>query len=151
MADREPIHKLVDILPKEALETAVRILQSSQTWRPVPPLDVPRMRARVKERIARDPIEDVEHLEHMRSIFAKRGIKAPEPFPRPDGAFGYASGVAVEGETLVIFEVSRFKWHELEIKERFSISEDKSKLLYSQQIQGPKGKQESFAIDFDCQ
>jgi hypothetical protein len=150
MPDRDSIHKLVDSLPKEALETAERILQSSQTWRPEPPRDVPRMRASVKEHFASDPGEDIEHIEHVRTILARRGIKAPEGFPSLDDAFREASGDALEGETLVTYRIWRFQWHELEIEERFRISEDERKLQYSQQIQGPKGKKESFEIDFDC-
>lgn len=57
---------------------------------------------------------------------------------------------AWEGETLVTFGIWRYQWHELEIEERFSVSEHKRKLRYSQQIQGPKGKNESFSMDFDC-
>ena len=58
--------------------------------------------------------------------------------------------MASEGETLVTFTIWRYQWHELEIEERFSVSGDKGRLLYSQEIQGPKGKRESFEIDFDC-
>lgn len=143
MPDRVSIHKLVDSLPKDALQTAERILQSSQTWRPEPPLNVTRMRESVKQRLARDPEE------RTRQLLTRRRIKAPQTFPSL-GASRYASGVAWEGETLVTFGIWRVNWHELEFEERFSLSEDKHRLQYSLQIQGPRGKKESFEIDFDC-
>jgi len=146
MPDRESLHRLVDSLPKDALETAERILQSSQSWRPEPPLDVATMREDVKERFAKGPEEAIEHL---REQMKKSGMTAPQTFP----AFyshRKVSGAASEGETFVTFTIWRYQWHELEIEERFSLSEDKRKLLYSQQIQGPKGKKENFEIDFDC-
>ena len=70
MPDREPIHKLVDRLPEDALEAAERLLQSCQTWRPEPPLDVPGMRASVKERFARAPDEHV--MEQIEGTLARR-------------------------------------------------------------------------------
>jgi hypothetical protein len=147
MPDRESIHKLVDSLPKGALEAAERVLQSSQTWRPEPPRDVATMREDVKQRFARGPDEHV--TEQMRQHLARTGMTGPQAFPTLY-SHRKVSGVASEGETLVTFTIWRYQWHELEIEERFSLSEDKIKLLYSQQIQGPKGKKESFQIDFDC-
>jgi hypothetical protein len=146
MPDRVSIHKLVDGLPKEALEAAKRILQSSQTWRPEPPLDVTTMRENVKRHFAKGPEEAIEH---MREQVRRSGITAPQMFPT-FYSHQKASGVASEGETLVAFTIWRHQWHELEIEERFSLSEDKSKLRYSHQIQGPKGKKESFEIEFEC-
>jgi hypothetical protein len=147
MPDRDSIHKLVDSLPNEALEAAGRVLQSSQTWQPEPPLDVPTMREDVKERIAKGP--DEHFTEQMREHLARSGMTAPQAFPTLY-SHRKASGVASEGETSVTFTIWRYQWHELEIEERFSLSEDKHKLLYSQQIQGPKGKKERYEIDFDC-
>jgi hypothetical protein len=134
-------------LPKDALEAAERVLQSSQTWRPEPPLDVPRMRESVREDIARGPDEHV--MEQMSEHLARTGMTATQAFPTLN-SHRTASGVASEGETLVTFTIWRYQWHELEIEERFSLAEDKRKLLYSQQIQGPKGKKVGFEIDFDC-
>jgi hypothetical protein len=105
------------------------------------------MRERVREDIARGPEEHV--MEEMREHLARTGMTATQAFPTRY-SHRKASGVASEGETLVTFTIWRYQWHELEMEERFSLSEDKRKLLYSQQIQGPKGKKVGFEIDFDC-
>jgi len=141
--DRSSIHKLVDGLPNEALETAEQILRSSQTWKPQPPPDVRQMRQSVKERMAEDPNA------HFRELVATGGPKIPIAFSPDD--YRESSGEAWEGETLVIFRICRLQQHDLEIEERFSLSEDKSKLLYSQQVHGPNGNNESFDVKFECQ
>jgi hypothetical protein len=97
--------------------------------------------------MARGPDEQVR--EHMREFRMRRGIKEPAEVPSL-GPNGYASGVASEGETLVTFRAWRYQWQEVEIEERFSISEDKRGLRYSLQIQGPKGKKDSFEMEFEC-
>jgi len=147
MPDRDSIHKLVDSLPQEALEAAERILQSSQKWRLEPPRDVATMRADVKESFARGSEEAIEHKREQRKA---HGMTPPQSFPTLY-SHRKVSDSATEGETLVTFTIWRVHWHNTEIEERFSLSEDKRTLLYSQQIQGPHGKKENFEIDFDCQ
>jgi hypothetical protein len=40
-------------------------------------------------------------------------------------------------------------WHKLEIEERFRVSEKDGTLHYSQQVKGPKGQTDAYAIEFD--
>lgn len=53
-----------------------------------------------------------------------------------------------EGETLVQVEHRVFRTHKLEIEERFRISPDK-KLVYSEIVRGPGGKEDTHEVTFD--
>ncbi len=142
MADRNTFHKLLDSLPDGALEAAEEILRSAQTGKVPFRQSVQQMRRNVRRRMALPPpVPPMEHLQ-------KRGL----PMPSRDDldANRYASGVAWEGETRVIFKIMRIHRQELQIEERFSISEDKSKLRYSHQVLGAKGKKDTFEIGFKC-
>ena len=150
MSERNALHQLVDSLPKGALEAARTILQVSQTWRPKPRPDVPTMRQRVRENFAKDPSEQMsKHFAERAKHLAERGIDPSRARQGLDRLRG-ASWFTFEGETLVTFRMQRFDWQELEIEERFSLSEDKAKLRYAQEIQGPKVKKEHYTIDFEC-
>ena len=88
-------------------------------------------------------------VKELESKHESKGGKSPLPLSSPETDRS-ASWFAVEGETLVTYRICRRQGHELEIEERFRISEDKSKLQYSQQVQGPQGRIETYKIDFDC-
>ncbi len=142
MADRDTLHKLVDGLPVGAFEAAEGILRFAQTGKMPFRQSVQQMRRNVRRRMASPP-----PMPAMEG-FEKRGLRMP-PIDDP-GDNRYASGVAWDGETRVIFKIIRIRRQELEIEERFGISKDKSKLRYSHQVVGPKGKEESIEVEFEC-
>ena len=93
--------------------------------------------------------------EGARNVYARAGrghpadSGAPVP-PLRNEMDREASWFVVEGETLVTFRICRRHGHELEIEERFRVSEKDGTLQYSQQVKGPKGKTDTYAIEFDC-
>ncbi len=137
MPDRDSLHKLVDSLPEAAVQAAESLLKTSQTWHHEAPVDVPAMRRRVREMFTRGPGE------------VTGGFRPPVP-PLRNEMDHEASWFVVEGDTLVTFRIWCRHGHELEIEERFRVSEKDGTLQYSQQVKGPNGKTDTYAIEFDC-
>ena len=150
MPDRDSLHKLVDSLPEAAVGVAETLLKTSQTWHPEPPVDVPAMRRRVREMFTRGPgeVEGKPQNELLSAQGRSGGFGRPASSFR-SGMDREASWFVVEGETLVTFRICRRHGHELEIEERFRVSEKDGTLQYSQQVKGPKGKRDTYAIEFD--
>jgi len=55
----------------------------------------------------------------------------------------------MDGPDFVNFEVRVFRGHRLEIEERLRLSDDGKLLQYSQQINGPDGKENRYEIQFN--
>ena len=143
MSNRDSLHKLVDTLPEAALESAQRVLQNYQMWPPQPPADAQKLIERVRERFERSAREHA-----LRTGRGVTGSFFSGSNFRPDGD-GAASMTGSEGETLVKVELRVFRGYKLELEERLRISDDRNSLLYSQRIKGPKGKEDSYEIEFD--
>ena len=97
MPNRDSIHKLVDSLPEEALETAERLLRSSQTWQPAPTLDVPAMRRRVRQMFTRGPDEHgMKLVKELESKLERKGgavtFALVQPRNGPLGILVYGRG-----------------------------------------------------------
>ena len=123
MSNRDSLHRLVDTLPEEALESIERVLQHHQKWPPRPPIDAQKLHDQVEERLRQ---------------FAKQ-----HPAPAGQGRIsGFATGGHVsaegdasvsmtgwEGNTRLKVEHRVFRGHKLEFEERLRISEDEKSLL----------------------
>ncbi len=150
MPDRDSLHKLVDSLPEAAVGVAENLLKTSQAWHHVPPVDVPAMRRRVREMFTRGPGEaEGKPQNELLGTRGSSGVGRPMSSSRSEED-REASWFVVEGETLVTFRICRRHGYELEIEERLRVSEKDGTLQYSQQVKGPNGKTDTYAIEFDC-
>src|ERR1700688_1775415 len=143
MLTRESLRKMVDTLPEGALESAERVLRNYQIWPPKPPIEVAKMRERVRE-LFRKNIEG-------QIARTGQGIIGSHVVGRkfqPDGDGG-ASMSTSEGQTSVTFEIRIFRGHRLEIEERLRMSEDNKSLLYTQTVTGPDGKVGHYDVAFE--
>lgn len=143
MSNRDSLHSLIDSLPEAAFGSIERVLQTYQTWPPLPPqpqADVEEMWKRVKERFEKSAIEYAAGR-GVGGSFSCVGHFSP-------GGDGAASMTGFEGETLVKVELRFFRSHKLELEERLRLSADKRFLLYSQRITGPTGEEDSYEKEF---
>lgn len=148
VTDRDSLHKLVDQLPADALAATNRALQSYQKWPPEPPPDVTTLHQRVRELFMAGPPEKVLEKLDVFGQRKKRVLGSGVNYSR-DTEDCLASAHGSDGDTLVTFEIRRFRGCELEIEERIGTSIDKRKLLYSQTVKGPGGREGRLEIEFD--
>jgi hypothetical protein len=143
MFNRESLHKLVDTLPDDAVETAGRVLTTYQSWPPQPPIEVEKLRQRVDERFRK---RTEEHAGPARqgsigSYFTGGSFK-------PDGD-GAASMSTSEGQSHVIYKIQVFRGQRLKIEERLRLADDEKSLTYTETIKGPDGKESRHEATFE--
>lgn len=117
--DRQSLHELVEKLPESALRRANRMLEHMRSW---PPAPEPR------------PPSD-------------RGESVPPTAALAASGWRHCSTRMEDGAE--VFETQHFhRGHEVTLIERYRLSEDGTRLSYSQEIRGP-GKSVQHTIDFD--
>ena len=137
--DRADLHSLVDSMPKEALETAKRMLTSFQVWPPQRPPEMKQIRQTGNERLDR-------MLQSMRT----RGIGGGGGyFYNSVGDYGPSGFSHIDGDTLVIETTHFHKGHEISITERFRLADDRNAILYTHEAKGPDGHSVVNEIAFD--
>ena len=144
MPNREALHKLIDTMPEDALESAERVLKTYQTWPPRLPIGVEELHKRLDELLRK---RDEQWAGHNRSGFATAHMHMDGESFKPDSD-GMASGSTMDGPDLVNFEIRMFCGHRLELEERLHLSEDKKSLVYTQLIKGPQGKKGGYEMEF---
>jgi len=142
MPNREALHKLIDTMPEDALESAERVLKTYQTWPPRLPIGVEELHRRVDDLLKR---RGEEWAGHNRTGYVTAHMGGGSF--KPDGD-GMASAVTMDGQDLVNFEIRIFCGHRLELEERLHLSEDKKSLVYTQQIKGPQEKEGRYEVAF---
>jgi hypothetical protein len=143
MPSRDALHELIDTLPEAALESTQQILEGFQTWPPTPPVSVEQLRERVDEML-----KTRADKWRARSGKSLSGSSFSLGNFKPDGD-GMASMHTTDGPALVTFEIRIFHGYRLERKERLCLSDDENLLLYSQQINGPDGKENRYEMEFN--
>jgi 8-hydroxy-5-deazaflavin:NADPH oxidoreductase len=133
---RNQLHKLVDVLPEGALPKALEIVTMYKTWPPKAPQlseGIEAFRKRVEQRWKK-PAKESPHRIGRGTL----GTYAATGHNDPEGNASYSSSF-LEGDSAVVLSVRYFHGSALEITERIRFSEDKKRLLYTQEIKGPKG------------
>jgi hypothetical protein len=143
MPNREALHKLIDMMPEDALESAERVLKAYQTWPPRLPIGVEELHKRVDELLRK---RGEQWAAHNRSGFVTAHMSGESFKPDSDGM---ASASTMDGPDLVNFEIRMFCGHRLELEERLHLSENKKLLVYTQQIKGPQGKEGRYEIELE--
>jgi hypothetical protein len=143
MSSRENLHELIDKVPEAALEAAEGFLRNIRIWPPKPPIEFEEMRKRVEERLAKTRRELTGRS--AGGIIGGYFVSSHSKLESNDRAVSMSTS---EGETLVNLEIRIFRGQRLELEERLRLSDDKSSLLYSQQIKGPDGKEGRYDIEF---
>jgi hypothetical protein len=143
MTNRNSLHQLVDTLPEASVESIERLLQMYQKWPPEPPADVKEMNERMEKDFKKSLEEHAARTGTGKTLSFTRSTSVS---PRGDCS---TSQRMWEGETAVNVELRVFCGHKLDTEERLRFSDDKRKLMYSQFVKGPDGKEGRYEIEFD--
>jgi hypothetical protein len=143
MAHRDSLYQLVDTLPEASVESIERLLQMYQKWPPEPPADMKEEIERTEEDFKRSLEEHTARTGNGKSLSFTRVSSISR------GGDRSVSQRMWEGETAVNVESRVFCGYKLDTEERIRLSDDKQKLLYSQFIRGPHGKEARYEIEFD--
>jgi hypothetical protein len=142
MPTREELHQLIDSLPESAMDAALRMLSSLQTWPPAPLPDLEAMRKRhddqrdeIKKRMAERP--------RRGGLSAYGGGGGYTPAMRS----GSSSMSHWEGDALVVQTYRMHLGNELLITERFYL--DGRHLVYEHAASGPGNKRDEREIVFE--
>jgi hypothetical protein len=136
MFDRDALHRLVDVLPDEALDTTFRVLEHYQKYPPRSEADPEKLRARARNRVLRSAKNRAKRTGLSTSLL--------DGCIGPDG-YGSASAQGWEGQTCLISKVYFYRGSELHTTERLSLSKG-GQLSYSVEgkLEGGSPQQHEF-------
>jgi 8-hydroxy-5-deazaflavin:NADPH oxidoreductase len=144
---RNELHKLTDVIPDAALPRALESLGKYRTW-PPPQAELPQGLEQLRQRAEQVIRQNLEAAARtgQGSIGGFTGHGSMDR----QGSGGYSSSTW-DGDTLITFSVRSYRGIQMEVVQRLRFSDNKKRLVYIQEIKGPKGDEvrheDEFAID----
>lgn len=145
MANRDSLYQLVHTLPEASVESVERLLQMYQKWPPELPANMKEEIQRTEEAFKRSLEEHAARIGGDKTL----NFSCTRVSNVSLGGDRSVTQRMWEGEVLVTLEMRVFCGQKLDTEERLRLSDDRQKLLYSQFIKGPKGKEGRYEIAFD--
>jgi 8-hydroxy-5-deazaflavin:NADPH oxidoreductase len=145
---RNELHKLADVIPDAALPRALESLGKYKAWPPPQPQQ-PQGLEQLRKRAEQVMRQNLEAMRQRTRKGAVGGYSAAGSIDR-QGSGGYSSSTW-EGDTFITFSVRSYRGIQMEVVQRLRFSDNKKRLVYIQEIKGPKGDEirheDEFAID----